>query len=192
MSATKLQALIAAQTGFFRPELSPALVTILRIKLPGVVVPPRTAPELARYWQAMGQAARHRLLVYLARHKPTTVVTRQRTLDIVQSVGLALAQAHAAQVTVDIERRIGRTPGLLSLRQITDYHHVVLARFGLPAHAFGGTPLWFVNDGLELELAGDAYGQGSDPEPRPLERPQTPPPSLLLRALAAIVRFLTR
>lgn len=53
------------------------------------------------------------------------------------ALALALAHAHHAAVQTD---RIG-TPARLSARQVAAYHHRVMAAFGLPRTAFGGTQL---------------------------------------------------
>jgi hypothetical protein len=52
-------------------------------------------------------------------------------------IQVALMRAHVHEIDAD---RIG-VPGLLSPRQIADYHHRVFAQFGLPYMTFGGTPL---------------------------------------------------
>jgi RHS repeat-associated protein len=53
------------------------------------------------------------------------------------AIRVDLASAHAVWVSMD---RAG-TPGLLSAKQISEYHHEVFARYGLPEGTFGGTPL---------------------------------------------------
>lgn len=59
-----------------------------------------------------------------------------RTDATYHQIGVKLMQAH-----VEYINRHARDTGMLSVRRITEYHHEVFTDLGLPARAFGGTPL---------------------------------------------------
>jgi len=59
-----------------------------------------------------------------------------RTTASVNDIGVALMQGHVR--TID---RFPSQSGILSPRDIADYHHGIFADFNLPANTFGGTPV---------------------------------------------------
>jgi hypothetical protein len=78
-----------------------------------------------------------------------------RSADI-PAIRQDLIRAHVAAVDAD---RTGH-PGRLTPGQITDYHHEVLEKYGLPSTTFGGTP--FSGSKGDIALTYPLWAWGTD------------------------------
>lgn len=149
----------------FRPSLNPLSALVVHARSSGRLrLPPRSNDDLGAYWRYMGEDARRKLTSDLRRHGVSDPARRD---ELMRQIGLGIATEHLAATRDDVKRGLGQEPGRLSLRQITDYHHLVLARFGLPPTGFGGTPYAAIPDSIELALAGGVWGSQADPSESP-------------------------
>lgn len=62
----------------------------------------------------------------------------------------------------DYSKPYGKVPGLLSPRQIADYHHEAFRYFGVSADTYGGTWLKDVPDSVEFRIYGFLYCHDCD------------------------------
>lgn len=155
------------QTGLepWKPQLNFFTRTYLRFTAPrGVTIPPETKEELVSYWRYMGDTAEKRLKSAISKElrSNSESPTDARINKIYKNVGLKLAKAHAEAVDLDVLRGTGTEPGLLSARQVSDYHQEVFKSFDLPSSTYGGTPYDFIPDSLELGLTSGLYARGAD------------------------------
>ena len=128
------------------------------ILAPNLASDPRSRDELVSYWTAIGTDGRQRVVSALSKGgHPDADVSSD-----VRKIGQDLARAHVAAVQSDRRNRVGELPGVLSRDQIRAYHHRVFAAHGLPRSTYGGTPVGWLPDRLQLELAGAVYAHDAD------------------------------
>lgn len=80
----------------------------------------------------------------------------------IRKAGEAVANWHVEFVKRDYKGLYGRVPGLLSAKQIADYHHMAFAEFGIQPDNYGGTWLRAVPDDLEFRIYGFLYCHDCD------------------------------
>ena len=56
-----------------------------------------------------------------------------------KEVGIGVMKAHYDKLKIDIKRSEGEIPGVLSVKQIQDYHEGYFKEIGLPPNAYGGS-----------------------------------------------------
>jgi hypothetical protein len=156
------------QTGLepWKPQLNFFTRTYLKFTAPqGVTIPPETKEELVSYWRYMGATAEKRVKSAISKElrRNGEAPTDERVKKIYKNVGLKLAKAHAEAVDLDVAKGIGTQPGLLSAKQVSDYHQEVFKSFDLPSSTYGGTPYDLIPDSLELALTSGLYARGADP-----------------------------
>ena len=150
----------------WKPQLNFFTRTYLRFTAPrGVTIPPETKEELVSYWRYMGATAEKRVKSAISSElrRNGEAPTDERIKKIYKNVGLKLAKAHTEAVDQDLSKGIGTQPGLLSAKQVSDYHQAVFTSFDLPSSTYGGTPYSFIPDALELALTSGLYARGADP-----------------------------
>lgn len=82
---------------------------------------------------------------------------------MIKKVGLEVAKQHIKYVHHDYQAgNIGQVRGLLSLKQMADYHHDVFRKFNIPSSFYGGTWLDNVPNDAEFKLYGDLYCHDCD------------------------------
>lgn len=80
----------------------------------------------------------------------------------IRDVGREVARQHADAVMRDYEGRFGGVRGLLSHKQIADYHHKAFRQFGVAPDTYGGTWLKGVPDSAEFRIYGFMYCHDCD------------------------------
>lgn len=112
------------------------------------------------YWEFMARSTVVNLAAGLEKsgYHGNFKETRQK----IQEIGLEVARQHAIFVQIDLKNNLGKTPGLLSLKQIANYHHIAFAKFGIPANFYGGTWVGVIPDSVEFKLYGDLYCHDCD------------------------------
>ncbi|WP_347332915.1 hypothetical protein [Marinimicrobium locisalis] len=113
-----------------------------------------------RYWDGMARSTVVNLAVGLEKggFRGNFLETRAK----IKQVGLRVAYWHTVFVRDDYKKKLGNVPGLLSLRQMADYHHRVFTEFNIPSDFYGGTWLSSVPDQVELSLYGNLYCHDCD------------------------------
>lgn len=113
------------------------------------------------YWEFMARSTVVNLAVGLERggFRGSFVEMRQ----MIKKVGLEVAKQHIKYVQHDYQAgNIGQIRGLLSLKQMADYHHDAFKKFNIPPNFYGGTWLDSVPNDAEFQLYGDLYCHDCD------------------------------
>ncbi len=112
------------------------------------------------YWEFMARSTVVNLSVGLQKggFRGTIAQTRQKIRD----VGLRVAHWHINFIDRDIRENIGKVPGLLSLKQMAEYHHLAFQEFGIPPNYYGGTWFGAIPDDLQFETYGHLYCHDCD------------------------------
>jgi hypothetical protein len=113
-----------------------------------------------QYWEVMARTTVVNLAVGLQTGGFEGTFGEMR--EEIKRVGVEVAKQHAIFVTRDIKDAHGHVDGLLSLRQVADYHHKAFAKFNIPADFYGGTWLERVPDEAEFKLYGSLYCHDCD------------------------------
>ena|SRR5690554_5630741 len=113
------------------------------------------------YWEMMTRSTVVNLSVGLQRggYQGTMAEMREK----IREVGLQVAIQHAIFVKNDYASGAGTKPGLLSLKQIAQYHHIAFEKFNIPPEYYGGTWFGAIPDSWELKMYGDLYCHDCDP-----------------------------
>ena len=153
---------------YWEPHINPISDIALQFKMPAKIFDElgstnenRRRCGLRDYWLWIGSSTRQRLLEALREKNGELGPEKER--DLMHRLGVSVARAHTAAVDKDAANRIGEIWGLLSQAQIKNYHHAVFAGSGLPASTYGGTPYAWLNDSVELLIAGGLYAHDGDP-----------------------------
>ena len=112
------------------------------------------------YWETMARSTVVNLATGLERAGFRGTFSEMRAK--IKEVGLNVAYYHSRYVTQDIERNIGKVPGVLSLQQMARYHHDAFSDFGIPADFYGGTWLQKMPDEMEFKAYGNLYCHDCD------------------------------
>ena len=113
------------------------------------------------YWEAMARSTVVNLAVGLEKGGYRGTFSEMRAM--IKKVGLEVAKQHIKYVQHDYDTgNIGQVRGLLSLKQMADYHHDAFKRFNIPSNFYGGTWLDNVPDAAEFKLYGDLYCHDCD------------------------------
>lgn len=113
------------------------------------------------YWEFMARSTVVNLAVGLEQggFKGSFAEMRKMT----KKVGLEVAKQHIKYVHHDYQAgNIGQVRGLLSLKQMADYHHDAFRKFNIPSSFYGGTWLDNVPNDAEFKLYGDLYCHDCD------------------------------
>jgi RHS repeat-associated protein len=110
---------------------------------------------LGAKWVDLSASARALLAVGLGGYKPVEM----------QAIGISLARAYIKAVKVDLYGNYGDTPGLLSAKQIYDYHHAVFKTYHISMDYFGGTPVF--GQMWELKIMAPVWCPNCDPSSSP-------------------------
>lgn len=151
---------------YWKPNINPASAIPLRFQMSSdLPLVPETKDELANYWTWVGKDAREHVERFVEKEGLIRGAENPKEAmdQMMKKVGLAIARHHAAFVQADIAEGTGEIPGLLSRKQIADYHHDALKEFELPPEAYGGTPIRWLPDAFELWAAGGLYAPDADP-----------------------------
>jgi len=143
------------EMGRWQPDLNVASRVMLEFMAPdGVPMKPTNARELSQYWQWLGDAAMDKLRDALLDHGSTAPL---------RDIGRTMAGEHVAQIEHDgmCTNPVGHEPGLLSAKQVTEYHRRVFESFGLPPATFGGTMFDFMVD-TQLAIGAGSWLPGAD------------------------------
>lgn len=81
---------------------------------------------------------------------------------MIKEVGLVVAQKHAEYTNADHRLAIGQVPGLLSLKQMADYHHAAFKTFHIPPSYYGGTWFGAIPEQAQFEVYGHLYCHDCD------------------------------
>ncbi len=113
-----------------------------------------------QYWELMARTTVINLAAGLQKggFEGTFSEMRQQ----IKKVGIEVARQHVNFVTMDIKGSYGSVDGLLSLKQVADYHHLAFSKFNIPSHFYGGTWLSRVPGEAEFKLYGDLYCHDCD------------------------------
>lgn len=111
-------------------------------------------------WGAMARSTVVNLAMGLERagFKGTFLEMRQK----IKEVGISVARHHIRFTENDYKHGYGKIPGLLSLKQMADYHHVAFEEFGIPPSYYGGTWFGAVPEQLQFEAYGHLYCHDCD------------------------------
>lgn len=107
------------------------------------------------YWDAMARSTVVNITAGLIDAGHRANFERMRAL--IKRVGMRVAQYHADAVDKDYDSRIGQVAGLLSARQMAEYHHLAFAEFRIRADFYGGTWLGSVPDEAEYRIYAALY-----------------------------------
>ncbi|WP_227519703.1 hypothetical protein [Marinobacter sp. ANT_B65] len=112
------------------------------------------------YWDVMAISTVVNLAVGLEKggHIGTFAEIRAK----IKEIGLAVAQFHALYTRNDYEKKVGQVPGLLSLKQMADYHHVAFEQFNIPPSFYGGTWFGAIPEQLQFDTYGHLYCHDCD------------------------------
>ncbi|MCK8094689.1 hypothetical protein [Pseudoalteromonas sp. 1CM17D] len=113
------------------------------------------------YWEFMARSTVVNLAAGLEKggFRGTFLETR----NMIKRVGLEVAKQHIKYVHHDYQAgNIGKVKGLLSLKQMADYHHEAFRKFNIPPSFYGGTWLDSVPNEAEFKLYGDLYCHDCD------------------------------
>ncbi|AEG12871.1 hypothetical protein ACRN9V_11840 [Shewanella baltica] len=113
------------------------------------------------YWEFMARSTVVNLATGLERGGFRGTFLQMRAK--IKEVGIEVAKQHMIFVQQDFDRgNIGDVKGLLSLKQMADYHHIAFKKFNIPSNFYGGTWLDSVPDDAEFKLYGDLYCHDCD------------------------------
>lgn len=113
-----------------------------------------------KYWDAMARSTVVNLAVGLERGGFHGNFSQTRAK--IREVGLSVAKWHARFVQQDYDNTIGAVPGLLSLKQMADYHHRAFQEFNIPPSFYGGTWFGAVPEQIQFETYGNLYCHDCD------------------------------
>lgn len=112
------------------------------------------------YWDVMARTTVVNLAVGL--EKGGYIGTFAETRAKIKEIGLAVARFHALYTRNDHEKKVGQVPGLLSLKQMADYHHVAFEQFNIPPSYYGGTWFGAIPEQLQFDTYGHLYCHDCD------------------------------
>lgn len=113
-----------------------------------------------QYWEIMARTTVVNLAAGLQKggYEGTFSEMRQQ----IKLVGIEVAKQHANFVALDIKNGHGNVDGLLSLKQVADYHHFAFSKYNIPSDFYGGTWLSRIPDEAEFKLYGNLYCHDCD------------------------------
>jgi hypothetical protein len=113
------------------------------------------------YWEFMARSTVVNLATGLERGGFRGTFSQMRAK--IKDVGIEVANQHISFVTHDYDNgNIGEVKGLLSRKQMADYHHIAFKLFNIPNHFYGGTWLNNVPDEAGFTLYGELYCHDCD------------------------------
>lgn len=112
------------------------------------------------YWEFMARSTVVNLAVGLQKGGFRGTIGETRTR--IREVGLRVAQWHVRYVDADYDEQIGQVPGLLSLKQMADYHHRAFQQFNIPPSYYGGTWFGAIPENIQFETYGHLYCHDCD------------------------------
>ncbi|MEQ6887044.1 hypothetical protein [Salicola sp. Rm-C-2C1-2] len=112
------------------------------------------------YWEFMARSTVANLSVGLQKAGFTGNMREK-----IEEVGVQVAKQHRRAVQIDYRKKLGKVPGLLSLKQMAEYHHQAFDQFNIPPDYYGGTWVQAIPNSWELEMYGHLYCHDCDVAP---------------------------